>query len=308
MLGIEPISVTDNFFDLGGHSLLAVRLFVKIERRFARSLPLASIFEAPTVEQLAAMIRAAPSSATSGCLVVLQGEGKKPPLFCLPGLHGHAFRFRHFARPLGGDQPVYGLQYPGLDGQRAPLTSVEDVAAELIRHMRQVQPRGPYYLCGYSFGGLVAYEISRQLTAREQPVAMLAFFDTFAPGLDGKSTRSERRVERSDNRPDAGSPLLNWLERVSMANKQAADCYLPQPYSGRAILFRAADTSDKTSEGSREVVDPLNGWGEWVRGGLEVHLVPGDHNKILNKRNIPVLGKKLRACLREAQSRQLPVP
>src|SRR2546428_109593 len=214
VLGIEPISVTDNFFDLGGHSLLAVRLFVKIERRLARSLPLASIFEAPTVEQLAAMICTAPSSATSGCFVVLQGEGKKPPLFCVSGLHGHAFRFRHFVRPLGDDQPVYGLQYPGLDGQAAPLTRVEDMAAELMRHMRHVQPRGPYYLCGYSFGGLVAFEIAQQLTARGDHVAMLAFFDTLAPGLSRKSRRSERTMERSDTRRDAGSSLLNWPARA----------------------------------------------------------------------------------------------
>jgi len=235
---------------------------------------------------------------------VLQGEGKKPPLFCVSGLHGHAFRFRHFVRPLGDDQPVYGLQYPGLDGQTAPLTRVEDMAAEFIRHMRQVQPGGPYYLCGYSFGGLVAYEIAQQLTAQGQPVAMLAFFDTLAPGLSGESTRSERTMERSDNRRDAGSSLLDWLERVTLANRQAADGYLPQPHSGKAILFRAAETPDETSESSEAVLDPLNGWGEWVRGGLEVHAVPGDHNTILSKRNMRVLGEKLRACLLEAQSHQ----
>ena len=305
VLGVEPISVTDNFFDLGGHSLLAVRLFVRIERRMARSLPLASIFQAPTVEQLAAMICTAPSSATSGCLVALESEGKKPPLFCLPGLHGHAFRFRHLVGLLGDDQPIYGLQYPGLDGQAVPLTRVEDMAAEFIQHMRRVQPGGPYYLCGYSFGGLVAYEIAQQLTAHGQPVAMLAFFDTRAPGVRGRSARSEKNVERTDNRRDAGSSLLNWLERVSLANKQAADGYFPQPYSGKAILLRAAETPDETSESSEAVVDPVNGWGEWVRGGLEVHTVPGDHNKILSKRNIWVLGEKLRACLLEAQGHRL---
>ncbi len=109
-------------------------------------------------------------------------------------------------------------------------------------------------------------------------------------------------MERSDNRRDTDSPLLNWLERVSLANKRAADCYPPQPYSGKAILFRAAEKPDETSESSEALVDPLNGWGEWVRGGLEVHAVPGDHNKILSKRNIRVLGEKLRACLLEAQS------
>src|SRR5262249_33409017 len=237
VLDVEPIGVTDNFFDLGGHSLLAVRLFVKIERRMARSLPLASIFEAPTVEQLAVMIGTAPASATSGCLVALHSQGKRPPLFCLSGLHGHAFRFRHFVRHLGDDQPLYGLQYPGLDGETAPLTRVEDMAAELIRHIRQVQPRGPYFLCGYSFGGLVAYEIAQQLTAQGQPVAMLAFFDTLAPGFSGGAARPEKKMERSDSRHDADSSLLSWLERVSLANRQAADCYFPQPYSGKAILF-----------------------------------------------------------------------
>jgi thioesterase domain-containing protein/acyl carrier protein len=306
VLGIEPISVTDNFFDLGGHSLLAVRLFVKIERRLGRSLPLASIFTAPTVEQLAAMISAGPAPASSGCLVVLQGEGSKPPLFCVSGARGHAFRFRHLARYLGNDQPIYGLQYPGLDGQTEPLTSVEDIAARFIRHIRLVQPRGPYYLCGFSFGGLVAYEMAQQLTGQDERVAMLVMFDSFAPGLYRESTRSEKKMERSENHPDADSPLLNWIERVRMANGQAARCYLPQPpYPGRAILFRSAETS----EDSEQDVDPLNGWGEWVRDGLEVHLLPDEHNKMLSKRRVRrALGEKMRACLHEAQMHQVATP
>src|SRR5438093_381914 len=105
-LDIKPISVTDNFFDLGGHSLLAVRLFIQIEKSFGRSLPLATIFKAPTVEQLAAMICAGPVSAASGCLVVLQGEGTKPPLFCVSGIRGHVFRVRHLVRYLANDQPL----------------------------------------------------------------------------------------------------------------------------------------------------------------------------------------------------------
>jgi amino acid adenylation domain-containing protein len=305
VLGIDRISVTDNFFDLGGHSLLAVRLFVKIERSLARSLPLASIFEAPTVEQLAARIGAASPSATSGCVVVLQGAGTKPPLFCLAGLHGHAFRFRHLVRPLGVDQPLYGLQYPGLDGQSEPLTKVEDIAAELIQHIRQVQPQGPYYLSGYSFGGLVAYEIAQQLTAQDQPVGMLAFFDTLAPDLYDAAARSKEEMERADHSPDAGSSLLNWLDRVTMANNHAADCYVPQPYPGRVVLFRAAEPWDETEPGSEHNDDPCNGWGDLVRGGLEVHVVPGDHYKILDKPHAGVLGEKLRACLLEAQ---MPTP
>ena len=90
---------------------------------------------------------------------------------------------------------------------------------------------------------------------------------------------------------------------MSQANRQAADRYDPSPYAGKAILFRAADTPAETSESST-VVDPRNGWGEWVRGGLEVHAVPGDHNTILSKRNLRVLGAKLRACLLEAQGHQ----
>ncbi len=93
-----------------------------------------------------------------------------------------------------------------------------------------------------------------------------------------------------------------------MANNQAADRYVPQPYPGRAILFRPTEISDGTSEGSEEIDDPLNGWGELVRGGLEVHVVPGDHNTILSKRNALVLGEKLRACLLEAQVQRVPAP
>jgi amino acid adenylation domain-containing protein len=297
VLGLQRISVTDNFFDLGGHSLLAVRLFVKIERIMARSLPLASIFEAPTIEQLAVRIESAAPAATSGCVVTLQSEGAKPPLFCLAGLHGHAFRFRHLAQPLGSDQPLYGLQYPGLDGQTEPLTSVEEIAAVFVRHVREIQPAGPYYLCGLSFGGLVAYEMAQQFLSQQQPVGMLAVFDTLAPGLYKASARARAEMGRGDNAPAAGSSLLTWLDRVTIANHQAADAYVAQPYPGRVILFRASDTGEESESAFEPNDDPFNGWSELALGGIQVHDVPGDHNAVLGREQARYLGEKLRACL-----------
>jgi aspartate racemase len=296
VLGIEQIGIHDNFFDLGGHSLLAVRLFVEIERRFGQSLPLASIFTAPTVEQLAALICDTSAASSSRCLVILQDQGDKPPLFCVSGLAGHAFIFRQLALHLGPEQPVYGLHYPGLDGQQEPLTSIEEIATEFIRHIRQVQPQGPYYLCGLCFAGLVVYEMAQQLTAQQQPVAMVALLDTFVPRAAPRRLIEEQDAAIArDALPDTDSSLAAWIERVRQVNREAAHRYRPQPYAGRVVLFRP--TKRRSTRGRNRLVDPLNGWGDLVTGGVEVHSISGYHNRMLSEPKVQRLARKMRAYL-----------
>lgn len=182
VLGIQPIGVKNNFFDLGGHSLLAVRLFTQIEKKFGKSLPLATLFQAATVEQLASLISQEEGLAPWSLLVPIQTAGDKPPLFCPQGAGGNVLCYYDLARYLGPEQPVYGLQAQGLDGKQAPYTRVEDMAADYIKQIRTVQPEGPYFLAGLSSGGRVAFEMAQQLHAQGQKVALVAMFDSYAPG------------------------------------------------------------------------------------------------------------------------------
>ncbi|HEX6290703.1 MAG TPA: amino acid adenylation domain-containing protein, partial [Herpetosiphonaceae bacterium] len=180
VLKVQPIGVTDNFFDLGGHSLLVVRLMTQIQEHFGRELSLATIFQQPTIEQLACELRAEGERAWSP-LVPIQSGGSKTPLFCVHPAGGTAFCYVPLARHLDADRPCYGLQAPGLEVGQAPLSRVELLAAYYVEAMRQVQPEGPYMLAGWSFGGMIAFEIAQQLRRQNQKVALLALMDTELP-------------------------------------------------------------------------------------------------------------------------------
>jgi len=181
-LGVAPIGTADNFFDLGGHSLVAVRLFARIEAAFGRKLPLATLFSAPNIGELAALLREQGGVASWSSLAALQPRGNRPPFFCVHAIGGNVLKFRALAAHLGPDQPLYGLQVRGFDGQQSPATSVEEMAANYLAEIRQVQPHGSYYLGGQCFGGMVALEMARQLQAVGEQVALLAMFDDYAPG------------------------------------------------------------------------------------------------------------------------------
>lgn len=180
VLGITPIGIRDNFFALGGYSLLALRMFSAIEQTFGTRLPMALLFLAPTIEQLADVL------ADEGCtvrwrsLVAVQPEGKQPPFFAVPGVGGNVLVFARLAKLLGNDQPFYGLQARGLDGKEKPFMRVEDMAAHYIDEIRSVQPQGPYLIGGTCTGGLAAYEIAQQLTAQGEKV-ILAVIESWHP-------------------------------------------------------------------------------------------------------------------------------
>jgi amino acid adenylation domain-containing protein len=177
VLGVSRISVDDNFFDVGGNSLLAVRLFTQIEKAFHIKLPLATLIQAQTVEQLAVLLSENVRRSWSP-LVEIQPRGSRPPFFCIHGASGNVLIYRDLSRRLGPDQPFYGLQAQGLDGTAECLTTVQDMAALYINEIRRVQPEGPYFIGGYCLGGTIAYEIAQQLTSGGYEVALLALFDT----------------------------------------------------------------------------------------------------------------------------------
>ena len=178
LLGIPSIAPHQNYFDLGGDSPLAVQLFARIEKTFHVKLPLATLFEAPTIEGLAQILRQETPSSAWSSLVPIQPHGSRPPFFCFHGAGGNILIYRDLSLHLGSDQPVYGLQSPGLDGSCAPLTCIEDMAAHYVEEIRRVQRHGPYFLGGYCLGGTIAFEVGRRLRARGEEVALLALFDT----------------------------------------------------------------------------------------------------------------------------------
>ncbi|MHC5755327.1 MAG: non-ribosomal peptide synthetase [Nostoc sp.] len=181
VLNIEHVGIYDNFFDLGGDSLLTVRLMKQIHKHFERELPLSSLFLNPTIESLATSLSSQGDSLPWSPLVPIQPAGSSPAFFCVHPIFGVVFPYYELAQNLGKNQPFYGLQPIGLDGESSPLTRIEDMAAHYIEALRRVQPKGPYFLGGWSFGGWVAFEMAQQLQKSGEEVALLAVLDTLAP-------------------------------------------------------------------------------------------------------------------------------
>ncbi|NKB76040.1 MAG: amino acid adenylation domain-containing protein [Gammaproteobacteria bacterium] len=182
-VGQQPNSdipgIRDNFFTSGGQSLSAARLMIEVEQQWQLTLPISSLLENPTIEQLASVIRRGAENWSP--LVTLQTQGEQSPVFCFPGIGGNVLSFYGLANAMGHDRPIYALQASGLDGESAPDSDMQSVTKRNIALIKGVQPQGPYYLLGYSFGGLVAYEMVKQLQAEGDEVAWLGLLDVNAP-------------------------------------------------------------------------------------------------------------------------------
>jgi amino acid adenylation domain-containing protein len=183
VLNVRPVGVRDNFFELGGHSLMALRVVAKIHGEFGQELPLGTLFEEPTVERMARLLIRRVGYRALSPLVRLQPEGSRPPLFCIHPVGGTAFCYMDMARHLGEEQPLYGLQAVEEAGAEP---SIEETAALYIEAVREAQAEGPYMLAGWSFGGLVAFEMAQQLRRAGEEVSLLAVIDAVAPVEAGK--------------------------------------------------------------------------------------------------------------------------
>jgi amino acid adenylation domain-containing protein len=335
VLGIRPIGVDDNFFDLGGHSLLAVRLFAQIEKTFDRNLPLATLFSAPTVKQLARVLRDEGWRDAWSSLVMIQGGGERRPFFCVHAAGGNVLEYRDLARLLGPDQPFYGLQARGLNGKEEPHTGIKEMAAHYIREMREVQTEGPYLLGGRSSGGTIAFEMACQLASEGHETALLALLDTYPagyfkllPGSQSVAQRAERLAKKyamhvSNLRQlswrTRGAYLLNKLRYApeKARHKLYRRCYKIYKRFGRPlppvlknieeINFAAVkDYEPQTYAGDVTLFlasdltadyDLHDGWRELVHGRIDTLEIPGNHINIIKEPHVGELAEQLQSCL-----------
>jgi thioesterase domain-containing protein/acyl carrier protein len=181
ILKVKKIGIRDNFFELGGHSLLAVRIMAEIERLLKRSLPLATFLHAPTIADLADVLRKKDWKPSWSSLIPIRAGGSKPPLFLMHSHGGNVLEYYPLAESLDPDQPVYAFQARGLDGHIIKDQSFEDMVEAHLDELRSLQPEGPYFLGGYCLGGLLALEAARQLSALGQEVALVVLIQTINP-------------------------------------------------------------------------------------------------------------------------------
>ena len=188
LLNIDYLDLDDNFFDLGGHSLTAVRLFSRIEKAFGVRLPVTTILQAPTIAALAGYIDPGSSGADDQVLVPICPAGDLPPFYCVHGVGGAILGYRDLVNALGEKRPFYGLQAVGSDEQGGWDSSIEQMASRYVESIRSFQPRGPYQIGGYCFGGVVAYEMACQLERQGEQVSLLGIIEGYLP--DSKNCRA----------------------------------------------------------------------------------------------------------------------
>lgn len=311
-----------DFFDAGATSILTARAFARIEKQLGKDLPLATVLQAPTVATLAAVIRDNGWTPPWETLVPISTTGSKPPLFLVHAIGGNVVNFHSLASCFDGDQPIYGIQARGLNGEEEVATSIESMAADYIRAARSVQSSGPYRLGGFSAGGVVAFEMARQLRKMGHEVSLLLLLDTQIGSPDdmgsaapdfGAAQRWRRKlllnlraVGRTNWRVFAGYKIRNWRMTWHLwqhhrgsrrlnpweAFMLALRRYQPKPYEGNAVLFRAANQLV-------EYPDPTLGWGPLIRGDLRMVDIAGDHDDLLRDALIRNVGVELSKLLRE---------
>lgn len=331
VLNLPAVGATDSFFDLGGDSLRAVQLVLEVERTLNKSLPLSVFYHAATVRAMARWLSGETQDSPARGVICLNPNGTKPPLFCIPGRGGTAFSYRGLAALLDDDRAVYALQYPGIDDDEKPYDRVEPLAAELIRRIRAVHPDGPVLLAGYSFGGLVAYEMAQQLTADGATVPYLGLLDTLAPGairprpklqrlwlhlsrmmpadamkrirrpLTGadnpSATRPRNDIWQDEDTPPPSSDngrLSQALLQLKRATKTARVHYKPKPYAGDISLFK---TSHQPDWMRFMAVEPGYGWSKLASGQVLEYIIPGAHLEIFDAAHAAILAEQVRASL-----------
>jgi acyl transferase domain-containing protein/thioesterase domain-containing protein/acyl carrier protein len=353
LLGVEGVGIRDSFFDLGGHSLVAVRLFNEIADKYGMDLPMSVLMQHPDVASLSEKIRGGPvgarseeapagASATESApepfrhIVPMQAGsvGAGTPLFIVSGMFGNVLNLSHMAHLLGEDRPFLALQARGLYGEAPPHETFEEMAKDYLVEVRRVQPAGPYLLGGFSGGGLVAFEMARQLMAAGERVEAMILLDTpirepenfgvldrvemWLPGIKAEGPAflvrkfRERREWRRElaardqaRNIESGGSLQFHSQRVGDAFLRALARYKVSKLDIPAVLlrprlkakFRLRD--GRLIDADRNVLKPDNGWSPYV-ASLTVIEVPGNHDSMVLEPNVRVLTSALRKVLARA--------
>ena len=300
-LGVAKLGVHDNFFDVGGHSLIAIELLAKVDERYHVALPLNSLYQAPTVAGFAKLIQGTNMPSGLENLAPVQPEGDRIPFFCVHGDEAN----HHISRYLGNDQPYYAFFHQGEEGRPIQYTSVKSIAAHYIKELKTIRPDGPYLLGGYSFGAIVAYEMACQLVAEGHQVPLLAMFDMYSPVLFMEVMRKHEKihfplknlvmrylVKRALKKGKVASPRLRHFYIIDTYYK-AINAYQPKTYPGTVTVFKAGN-----SDGPEDM-----GWSTLVKGGLDLHTLPGDHSSLIKDPCVVRLVQELSASIDRAVSK-----
>ena len=248
-LEVTPVGITDDFFSLGGHSILAAEMLVELSAYLDRELPLSLLADTPTIQALAQKLEGDDVAGGWSPLVPIRTTGSQPPLFCVHGGGMNVLRFRSLAQQLDPDQPVYGLQWAGLDG-RPVSERIEDVAEIYLENIRSVRPEGPYRLAGHCYGGLVAYEIAQRLRREGQPVELLVMFDAPYMLSPDVAPLSRPNTDRDALKRHLTSPrrLAQWLRgRLALGSRLRAWRTM---LTGRSLPRDASPTTRRLLERS----------------------------------------------------------
>ena len=332
-LNIEKIDIFCNFFEMGGHSLIAVRVMSKLEKETGKRLPLSALFEHSTIEKFAKLLNT--NKTHSDCLVPLKPNGNKVPLFMIHGAGLNVLNFVNLSNHFDKDQPVYGIQGTA-KGYDEWYESIEDMAAHYIDAIVKINPNGPYALAGFSFGGVVAFEMTRQLKEQGKTVSLTALLDSYLDSSYYYKTYQQKKLMRyydiNRRRLDfLKEMLLSWkafkyrinakkeyileqhfgqnntmseqealaLEQFTEANgmvQKIVDCYHLKPQNFEVDLFRAENDDSYK-------LDPTHlGWKKAALKGVTIHNIPGDHLDIVAPPNDKLLAKMLQEVLDERHS------
>ena len=337
VLEASPVGIDEDFFDLGGDSVLAVRLMGLIRRELGRELPLAALFEANTVERLADLLRGGSPAPSQAALVRIHPTGRRRPFFCVHPVGGSVLCYVDLARRLGAEQPFYGLQVPGDSPSGGEPDGVETMAARYLEAIREVQPAGPYLLGGWSMGGIIAYEMARQLEAVGEEVPVLAMIDVGPPSSGGAADEPDEAdlaalfvrdlaaladrevvVEPNELRSlPRGQWLAGLLERCRGAGALGEDLSADElqehfeRFKRNALALRRYIPKESSRRLALfQAIDGLDGdprqvaegWGTLASRGAHLETLPGNHYSLVREPHVAVLGEKLRAALDEADA------
>jgi amino acid adenylation domain-containing protein len=332
ILKIEKVDIFSNFFELGGYSILAVKVMIKIEKETGKRIPLSSLFQHSTIEKLALLLNTE-NEIESEHLVPIKPNGSKNPLFMIHGAGLNILNFAHVINHFDEEQPVYGFQGIGPNGHDNWFKSIEEMAACYIESILKINPKGPYAIAGFSFGGIVAFEIARQLKEQGKTVSIIALLDTYVdssyyyPALWQKKLiryydRTYRRLDYliemltswkflklranakkeyvlkkyfgiNNTMTEQEALALEQFEKASAMVDKITDCYHLKPQNFEVDLFRAKDDVSYKLDATHL------GWRKAALKGVNIHNISGNHLEIVEPPNDKILARMLQEILDE---------